>query len=97
MKAKLYFPKSVEEAEGIVSSVDACALDNLAEHEFIRVWCSIVFLNPGLHTDNILDPDYDCEPMVRQVLEEVWRRADIGEITEDEMYPYEVIRARLVA
>jgi len=97
MTSGLFIPESVEEAEKIVLAVDPDALAGLAKPDFMRVWCAVVYLNPGLHTDNIHDPSYACDPLVRAVLAEVWRRADADEITDEEIYPYEVIRARLAA
>lgn len=97
MTSGLFIPESVEEAEKIVLKIDPDTLEGLAKPDFMRVWCAVVYLNPGLHTDSFHDPDYRCAPLVRVVLAEVWRRADMGEITDDELYPYEVIRARLAA
>lgn len=97
MNDLLFFPESEAKAEGILFNAELCALSSMKLNDFMRIWCSVVYLNPGLHTDNFHDPDYECEPFVRYVLEEVWRRADSGEIQDDELYPSEVIHARLSA
>lgn len=97
MKAGLYIPASVEAAENTIAAIDAAKLAALPKSEFIRIWCSVLYLNPGLHTDNFFDPDYTCEPIIRSILAEVWRRADAGEMGDSELYPYEVIQARLAA
>ena len=87
MNDLLFFPESEAEAEGIVLNAEPHTLSSLELTDFMRVWCSVVYLNPGLHTDNLHDPDYECEPFVRCVLKEVWRRADSGEIHDDELGP----------
>ncbi len=97
MRSSLFFPASVLEAEHALLNADYDRLAELDHSGFIRIWCSVVYLNPGLHTDNYHDPDYSCDAVVRSVLAEVWRRADAGEMSDDEMYPAEVIRRRLVA
>lgn len=97
MKNLLFFPESAAEAAGILFKAEPHALSSLELSDFMRVWCSVVYLNPALHTDNFYEPDYECEPIVRHVLKEVWRRADAGEMNDDELYPGEVIHARLSA
>jgi|GEM_PF-6787761 len=96
MTTRLFYPGSVEDAEIAFEAMGARPLVELSTEDFIRVWCSVVYLNPGLHTDNFHDPEYECEPLVRGVLKEVWRRADAGELLDAELYPADVIRARLM-
>lgn len=95
MTKTLFYPDSVKVAEAICAGTDSRKLPNLSKQDFLRVWCSVVYLNPGLHTDNYHDPDYQCAPDIRDVLGEVWRRADAGMLTDEELYPSAVIHARL--
>jgi len=102
MRAMLFIPDSVAQAEAIVSTVAEVAdveLASMSKSDFMRIWSAVVYLNPGLHTDNYHDPAYvyDCTEVVRSVLAEVWRRSDAGGISDHELYPYEVIQARLMA
>ena len=97
MKARLFYPESVERAEIICRDVDEYELGKLSTTDFMRVWCSVVYLNPGLHTDNFHDPEYNCVTYVHSVLAEAWRRSDAGELTEEELYPASIIHARLSA
>ena len=66
-------------------------LDQMEEDTFMATWCAVVYLNPALHPD-------DCDQWpadIQAVAIEAFRRRNIGELTDDELYPSEAIHARL--
>ena len=66
-------------------------LDQMEEDAFMATWCAVVYLNPTLHPD-------DCDQWpadIQAVAVEAFRRRNIGELTDDELYPSEAIHARL--
>ena len=95
MKERLFYPESIAVAEDIYLGMDATQLPHMSNSDFMRVWCSAVYLNPGLHSDCYDDPEYVCEPRLHAILAEVWRRADADLITEELLYPDSVIQHRL--
>jgi len=70
-------------------------LANLPKQEFVRVWCSIVYLYSGLHPDGFEDADSGWPRALKPMAAEAWKRAAAGELTDDELYPYECGQARL--
>ncbi len=71
------------------------SLERLAKPAFVRAWCAIAYLFPGLHPDG-----YECEDsgwprVLRRFAAEAWRRADAGELTDHELYCHQPCKARL--
>lgn len=61
-------------------------IEQLPRHTFIRAWCSLAYLYPGLHPDGFEDPDSGWPPVPRRFAADAWRRADAGELADDELY-----------
>jgi hypothetical protein len=59
----------------------------LAKADFVRAWCSVAYLFPGLHLDGFEDADSGWPPVLRRFAEEAWRRAEAGELHDEELYP----------
>jgi len=49
--------------------------------------CSLAYLFPGLHPDGWDDADSSWPRALRRFSAEAWRRADAGELADDELYP----------
>jgi len=62
-------------------------LDELPHQAFLRAWCSIAYLFPGLHPDGYEDPDSGWPRVLRHFAAEAWQRAATGELTDAELYP----------
>jgi hypothetical protein len=97
MKLKPYIPKTLEEAETQLEAASAKPVSELSETDFVRAWCSLSFLNPGLHPD-----DFDAEgsgwpSKLRVFAEEAWRRFEAGLLPESVMYPSDATHAGLMA
>ena len=95
MKTRLFIPKSICQATRALGGVNGLPLQSVPKDEFMKAWCSLVYLLPGLHADRYFEPGNGLTRKVNAMLAEVWRRADEGQMTDDELYPYEVIKARL--
>lgn len=52
-------------------------------------WSSIAYLYPGLHPDGYDDRDSGWPRVLRCFASEAWRRADAGELDDEELYPGE--------
>jgi hypothetical protein len=53
----------------------------------LRAWCVVAYLFPGLHPDGFEDADSGWPRVLKPFAAEAWRRVEVGEITEEELYP----------
>ena len=71
------------------------SLARLPKPTFVRAWCAIAYLFPGLHPDGYDSADSGWPCVLRRFAAEAWRRADAGELTDNELYCYQPCKARL--
>lgn len=86
MKSMIYIPKSAKDAGAQIRHALACPLDKLPKSSFIRGWSSIAYLFPGLHPDGFEDADSGWPRVLRRFAAEAWRRAEVGELDDAELY-----------
>jgi hypothetical protein len=87
MSTCIYIPSSLKVAGRQAWLALGQPLDRLSKKEFVRAWCSVAYLYPGLHPDGFEEPDSGWTKALRRFAAEAWRRANIGELTDDELYP----------
>lgn len=61
--------------------------NKLPRERFLRVWNSVAHLFPGLHPDGFEAADSGWPRVVQRFAAEAWRRAETGELSEEELYP----------
>ena len=86
MQNQIHIPNSLREAGRWVRVALAGPVEHLPKHTFINAWCSLAYLYPGLHPDGFEDPDSGWPPVLRRFAAEAWRRADVGELEDEELY-----------
>ena len=86
MSANVFVPNSLKAAGREIRIALATPLANLSHQQFVRSWCSVAYLFPGLHPDGYDDPDSGWTKVLKCFAAEAWRRADLGELSEDEIY-----------
>jgi len=86
MKTAIYVPNSLKAAGRQVRLAMARPLQELSKTDFVRAWCSVAYLFPGLHPDGFDHPESGWTPVLRRFAAEAWRRADAGELGDDELY-----------
>jgi len=59
----------------------------MTKREFVRTWCAIAYLFPGLHPEGYDDANSGWPRVLKRFAAEAWRSADAGELADDEMYP----------
>ena len=47
----------------------------------------MAYLYPGLHPDGFEDPDSGWPAALKRFAAEAWRRAEAGELVDEELYP----------
>jgi hypothetical protein len=95
MKNFIYIPPSCRTAEKHLQSSLATRLQSLPRKEFIRGWCSLSFLYPGLHPDGFASRGSGWPKRYKPLAAEAWRRFENGEITDNELYCYQAAKARI--
>jgi hypothetical protein len=55
--------------------------------DFTRAWCAVAYAFPGLHPDGYEDAGSGWPRVLKRFAAEAWRRADAGELADEELYP----------
>ena len=71
------------------------SLERLPKPTSVRAWCAIAYLYPGLHPDGYESADSGWPRVLRRFAAEAWRRADAGELTDNELYCYQAGKTRI--
>lgn len=87
MKSAMYVPDSLRSAGRQIRLALAAPLERVPKANFVRAWCSIAYLFPGLHPDGFDDADSGWPRAVKQFAAEAWRRAQADELSDGELYP----------
>jgi len=87
MKSYIYIPNSLRSAGRHLRLALTDPLERLPKPTFVRAWCAIAYLHPGLHPDGFEDADSGWPRVLRRFATEAWRRAEAGELADDELYP----------
>lgn len=96
MKDLIYIPPSCRAAEKHLSLVFKKGLQAVSKKEFVRGWCSLSFLYPGLHPDGFASRGSGWPKHFKPFAAEAWRRFEIGELKDNELYCYQATKARIV-
>jgi hypothetical protein len=86
MEANIYVPRSLRDAGKQIRVALQNDLATLPRREFVRAWCALAYLFPGLHPDGYEDADSGWPRVLKRFAAEAWRRADAGELADDELY-----------
>jgi hypothetical protein len=86
MKTISHVPNSLRSAGRELRLSLASPLKHLAHEQFVRVWSAVAYLFPGLHPDGYEDADSDWPRALKRFAAEAWRRADTGELADEELY-----------
>ncbi len=62
------------------------SLERLPKPTFVRAWCAIAYLHPGLHPDGHDSADSGWPRGLCRFAAEAWQRADAGELADEELY-----------
>ena len=95
MKDYIYIPRSLRQAGRQLRLSLGASLKSQTKREFLRAWCSISYLYPGLHPDGFECADSGWPRALRRMAAEAWRRARAGKLTDNELYCYQACKARI--
>ena len=95
MKSYIYIPNSLRSAGRHLRLALTGSLERLPKPAFVRAWCAIAYLYPGLHPDGYESADSGWPRVLRRFAAEAWRRADGGQLTDNELYCYQACKSRV--
>lgn len=95
MKDFIYIPPSCQAAEKHLGFAYKKGLLLLTKKEFVRGWCSLFFLYPGLHPDGFTSRGSGWPKHFKPFAAEAWRRFESGELADNELYCYQAAKARI--
>lgn len=95
MKNLITVPNSARSAGVHLRQAVGKTLSSLSKRDFLRAWCAIAYLYPGLHPDGYEDEGSGWPNVLKQFAKEAWRRAAVGELSDDELYVSEATWAGL--
>lgn len=87
MNAIAYIPNSLRSAGREMRLALEHPLEQLSREQFVRTWSAILYLFPGLHPDGYEDAESGWPRALRRFAAEAWRRAEAGELLDEELYP----------
>jgi hypothetical protein len=86
MSTNIVVPSTLRSAGTELRRAFAVRLEQLPKPDFVRAWCAVAYIFPGLHPDGYEDAESGWPRMLRRFAVEAWRRNDAGELEEDELY-----------
>jgi hypothetical protein len=87
MKSIKYVPDSLRTAAGHVRGALRRDPRVLPKSDFVKVWSAVAYLFPGLHPDGFELRDSGWPRVIKRFAAEAWRRAEAGELSDEELYP----------
>jgi hypothetical protein len=84
-------PTGEEDATSLILAAQTTGLTRCSRDQFLGGWWALCWLNPGLHPD---DCD-DWTPDLKAFADEAFRRHELGEISDSELYPVEASHNRI--
>lgn len=87
MRSTVFIPKSLRSAGRELRVALRKPIEKLTHRQFVRAWCSIAYLFPGLHPDDYDAVDSGWSRILKRFAKEAWRRADKRELVDQELYP----------
>lgn len=92
MSDMIYIPPSMRAAEKHLKAALACDVEKMAKPDFMKAYCSLAYLYPGFHPEGI--DDWDGPTDVLKLGREALHRAESGELSDNELFPYQATKAR---
>ena len=95
MSTNIVIPSTLRGAGRELRRAFTAQLEQLPKPDFIRAWCAVAYIYPGLHPDGYDDAESGWPRVLKRFAAEAWRRNDAGELLDEEMYPSDAAWAGL--
>lgn len=87
MNSAFFIPSSLRAAGRELRLALYSPIQEMPTDQFIRAWCSVAYLFPGLHPDAANDVDGGWPRTLSRFATEAWRRFEREDISEEVLYP----------
>jgi len=87
MQSNCHIPNSLRSAGRELRSSLRLRLEQLQREKFVRLWSAVAYLFPRLHPDEFAGTDGGWPRKLKPIVAEAWRRAEMEELTDEELYP----------
>jgi hypothetical protein len=86
MKTVIFIPNSLRTAGRQLRIGFGAAPEKMSREQFVRSWSAVAYLFPGLHPDGYDDSESGWPRALKRFAGEAWRRAEAGELADEELY-----------
>jgi len=86
MNTLIVVPNSARSAGTHLRQTVGKTLSLLPKRDFVRAWCAIAYLYPGLHPEGYDDEDSGWPRVLKPFAAEAWRRACADELSDAELF-----------
>jgi hypothetical protein len=86
MKPVMFIPNSLRDAGRELRIGFQGTVERMSREEFIRAWSAVAYLFPGLHPDGYEHSESGWPRALKRFAGEAWRRAEAGELADNELY-----------
>ena len=87
MSTNIVVPSTLRRAGGELRRAFSAPLEQLPKSDFIRAWCAVAYIYPGLHPDGYDHAESGWPRVLKRFAAEAWWRNAAGELLDEEMYP----------
>ena len=87
MSTNIVVPSTLRAAGSELRRAFVTHVEQLPKPDFLRAWCAIAYVFPGLHPDGYEDAESGWPRVLKRFAAEAWRRNEAGELLDEEMYP----------
>lgn len=87
MSTNIVVPNTLHGAGCELRSGFSAQLEQLPKTDFLRAWCAVAYLFPGLHPEGYEVAGSGWPRVLKRFAAEAWRRVDAVELADEELYP----------
>jgi hypothetical protein len=89
MSITIVVPSTLRAAGNELRRAFLAKLEQLPKSDFLRAWCAVAYTFPSLHPDGYEEASSGWPRVLKRFAAEAWRRNNLGELRDEEMYPSE--------
>jgi len=87
MNSNIYIPNNLRAAGSQLRTAFRCDLAQMSKRNFTNIWCAVSYLFPGLNPDGFEESGSGWPVALKRIADEAWKRAERGELADEELYP----------
>lgn len=84
---RVHVPVNAVQADQVIGRLNGIDIAALPREDFLKLWYAFAYLNLGLHPDGYEAEDSGRSFRQSPLAQEAWRRALLGDMADEELYP----------